>query len=453
MSIFLLNRSPEPNETGIFVDEHIYLQVVDDSGADIDLAATQVYFTPQGGPEELAFDAGVFQAGYNGAASATSAPALGIRDILIDLTSDFNSLDVNTVRVVSANNAGVPDLLNESYSFTVQDLTPPQLLSAEGRDLRTVRLTYSEVIKQTDSTSSDDALNPSNYSFTRIQAPAVNVTATSVGIVTPTTVDVSVNIDISPGRNYSVTVTGVEDVFDNTIVAPNNVAVFRSYEPPYPADRQFNLYELLATINRQEDLTEDLSKFIACLQEITDLQLWDLDRWTDDLLDPDSAQEQYVDAMLADLGNPFAFAASLSLVDKRRLIRVLLDIYRLKGTEKGVVDTVRFFLGLTIYLDEYINTEVWVLGESELGGGAGGPVGPLPGTCILGPGAQFLLYSFVVVSGVTLTDDQKDKITQIVEYMKPAHTHFLGFVEPTLPVIIDHLELGLSELGVDWTLH
>jgi hypothetical protein len=37
--------------------------------------------------------------------------------------------------------------------------------------------------------------------------------------------------------------------------------------------------------------------------------------------------------------------------------------------------------------------------------------------------------------------------------MKPAHTHFLGFVEPVAPVIVDHLELGISELGVEWTLH
>jgi len=37
--------------------------------------------------------------------------------------------------------------------------------------------------------------------------------------------------------------------------------------------------------------------------------------------------------------------------------------------------------------------------------------------------------------------------------MKPAHTHLARLVEPAIPEVIDHVELGLSELGETWELH
>jgi len=37
--------------------------------------------------------------------------------------------------------------------------------------------------------------------------------------------------------------------------------------------------------------------------------------------------------------------------------------------------------------------------------------------------------------------------------MKPAHTHFARLVGPVIPAMIDHLELGLSQLGETWELH
>ena len=35
----------------------------------------------------------------------------------------------------------------------------------------------------------------------------------------------------------------------------------------------------------------------------------------------------------------------------------------------------------------------------------------------------------------------------IVEYLKPAHTHFVDLVEPLPPILPNHWELGLSDLG------
>ena len=120
----------------------------------------------------------------------------------------------------------------------------------------------------------------------------------------------------------------------------------------------------------------------------------------------------------------------------------------------SIQNVIRFFLGIEVMCDEYIDTDVWLLGESELGQVS--PPAPTTeaGGCVLGPGSVFNLYAFTLVVAEILTQDQRDRITEIVEYMKPAHTHFMGIVEPgTLPAEPDHVELGLSELGYNWLLH
>ena len=40
-----------------------------------------------------------------------------------------------------------------------------------------------------------------------------------------------------------------------------------------------------------------------------------------------------------------------------------------------------------------------------------------------------------------------------MNYLKPAHTHFIDLVEPTEVVSADHWELGISELGTESLLH
>ena len=447
MSLFLFNRSPEAGETGIPIDEEIFLEVVDTSGHGINLAATKVYLTSEGGSEILAFDAGTFQLGFAGPNSAYSSFATGVLRIRIDLASTFNSEELFTVRVESANDAALPELINTSYSFTVEDVTAPKVVSAEAQDLRVVRVTFDEAMTQVSLGNVGDSLNPANYTFARLTAPSVNVAAVSVVAVASNIVDVTTDIDLSPSKLYRVTVLDAEDSKGNPVQAPFNYAEFAAFTLPVDEAREFDLYRLLPLINRLEDRSQDLMKFMAVCQEPLDLLLRDIDQWPTRLLDPDTADAQYVDVMLCDLGNPFSFAAGLGLVDRRRLIRVLLDIYKLKGTEVGIIQVVLFFLGLTITIDEYNAEDGWILGESELGEGID------DGECILGPSASFLRYSFTVGSAITLTDTQKSLITDLVIYMKPAHTHFLGFVEPAAPVTIDHLELGLSELGVTWELH
>jgi phage tail-like protein len=190
-------------------------------------------------------------------------------------------------------------------------------------------------------------------------------------------------------------------------------------------------------MNRREDVTGDLQRFLACLQEVTDLVLHDVDRFAD-ILDPDIASDPFLDLMLPELGNPFPF--DLSVVDKRRLLNVLVAMYREKGTERGIVNAIRFFLGLEVTLTAY-TAEALILGESLLGV-----------DWVLGPSTAFAAYGFEVAVARILEAEERGRVRQIVDYMKPAHTH-ARIVEPVVPEVIEHVELGISELGDNWDLH
>jgi phage tail-like protein len=119
---------------------------------------------------------------------------------------------------------------------------------------------------------------------------------------------------------------------------------------------------MLPKHNRRDDHTGDLFRFIACLQEVTDLLLADVDRWPD-IFDLERAPEAFVDLILRDLGNPFPF--ELDAMGKRRLASVLVEMYRQKGTAKGVQNAIRFFLGIDISAITPFNADALYLGESS----------------------------------------------------------------------------------------
>lgn len=421
--LIVANRSPEPGAVGVPQDELIQFDLMDTTN-DPDAASTQVYVDGV-----LAYDGalGGEQPGYD---VTITAPGAGVLRVVVEVPYLFDSLRVVPVRVVSAN-TDATHLLDESWSFQIEDLSAPLIVSAVSRSHDVVRVTFDEAVI--------GATDPTAYTFARLEAPSVNVVAVSVVEVSPTEYDVTLDIPITRGTLYSVTVLGVEDVHGNAIEAPYNSVEFRGYECAPVEGRRFELWLMVPQMNREQDVSRDLYKTIAVFQEVVDLLLCDVDRWTD-ILDVDVAAERYLDQMLITLGNPFAF--ELDEGSKRRLIRTLVDMYRLKGTKAGIISVVRFFMGLEIDIVSFTD-EGWILGESELGVDT-----------ILGPGTLRERFSFDVISPVFLTDEQRAQIRSIVEYMKPAHTHHVRTVEPEAIGVIDHLELGLSELGGDeWVLH
>jgi len=450
----LVNRIPEDGETEVPLDADVEIELHDGSGTAPALANVDVWI---GGTQAVA--AGVAQSGFSLSSSNPDAATLRL---VVDPTADFDSdVDVD-VRVTESGSS-----LDETYTFGTEDQTSPSVVSADARTQLIVRVTFSEPVLQSSASGATDALNPDNYAFSRNTTPAVDVVAESVAAVDASTVDVTVDEELSFGSAYLLTVTDVVDVYGNAIGPPTNAVEFESLAQPWPAGRRFLLWDFIPQLNKTEDHTGELALWIACLQDVTDLLLKLIDDWTT-ILDPDVAPERYLDAMLADLGNPFAF--DLSEIDKRRLIRVLTDIYKEKGTAQGIIDVVRFFLGLDVTIETY-NGLGWELAHSDSPTLDGQSPGSGPGDELssaetepadaaeLGPGDRRLLYSFEIHSAVSLTDEQRARITQIAELMKPAHEHLVRIVEPTTPVEYDHLELGVSGLGKaggpsgDWQLH
>ncbi len=145
----------------------------------------------------------------------------------------------------------------------------------------------------------------------------------------------------------------------------------------------------------------------------------------------DRSRSEFLDAILFDLGDPLGYLFELTINEKRKLIALLVQIYREKGTCEGIVNAVRFFLGIELAGCSRAWADAWQLDT----GAYPAPTGPnfeLGVDTVLGPGTGEELWSFWVqyaAPGI-LTTDQLDKISKIVDYMKPAGTVYLGVKAP-----------------------
>ena len=421
----LVNRAPSPGEVGVPRETLIALELVDPGEAGIDRERTRVLVN--GRP---AFDGRAtpeLRPGFDGPLAAVTATGDTLR-IVLHPTLAFRSQQTVLVEVFSATADGEGDL-DESYGFEIEDRTAPRLLTAFATSSKAVRLAFDEDIVVTD---------PAGFSFAAETSPAMPLVAVSA-VSDGSLVDLTLATEMTPGARCRVTVTGVADAHGNAILPPADTATFDGFAPPRPRGRRFDLWQMLPKWSRREDLTGDLARLIACLQEVTDLVLTDIDRFPA-IYDIERAPEPFVDAILADLGSPFAF--ELTETEKRRLAAVLVEMYRMKGTAQGIAGALRFFLDLEDVEVVPYAAEVLTLGESELGV-----------DWVLGPSGSFARYAFDVVVGRILTNDERAKLRAIVTWCRPAHAHLCSLVEPVPPATCDHWELGISELGETTDLH
>lgn len=110
---------------------------------------------------------------------------------------------------------------------------------------------------------------------------------------------------------------------------------------------------------------------------------------------------------------------ALTALQKRRLVSLLVQIYKQIGTGVGIQNAIRFFLGVNVTAVGTSHGATLVLGESELGI-----------DWELGPAQQFGLYAFDVLVDRILEDVERKQIREIVDFMRPGHTHFMNLIEP-----------------------
>ncbi|RJS13383.1 phage tail protein [Corallococcus sp. H22C18031201] len=421
----LLNRSPGPGEEDVPVDSALELELVDVGTDGISRTATRVWVDGV-----LAFAGGdsvEVQPAFAGPLAEVAQTADTLRVVLHPATPLASQASVS-VRVVSAT-AGGAHLLDETYTFRVEDRTAPRLVGALAVGQKFVRLAFDEDVR---------VPHTARFAFTARGAPAVPVAALGAAAA-GALVHLVLDTEMTPDVLYEVLVDGVTDAHDNPVRAPYHRATFAGLRPAQPPARHFQLWDMLPGHNRRDDVTGDLFRFISCLQEVTDLLLADLDAFPD-VFDLERAPESFLDAILQDLGNPFAFA--LDVLGRRRLASVLVDMYRQKGTALGLRNAIRFFLSIEVQAISPFASDTLVLGESELGV-----------DWVLGPSERFARYAFNVQVERPLSPMERQRLRALVEYLKPAHTHFVDLLEPLPPLLPEHWELGLSELGETSNLH
>jgi phage tail-like protein len=414
--LVVANRDPVPDEVAVPLWPVITFRVFDLGPSRPDLAQTRVWIDGQ-----LAFDAAVL-------------PAFANSDFYYDVDADslaiwlrrntpFESEQAVEVRVETRTLDGTASL-EGTWSFGIEDRTAPTPVSAIATYTTTVRVSFDE-----------DVVAPATVATLTIEpltAPAVSAAVVSASAV-GSALNLEVTPPLTPGARYRVHLTGVTDVSGNPVLAPADVIEFDAFRPQQPAARRFDLWTMLPAYARRMDETGDLARFIACLQELVDGLLVDIDRFAD-VADIERAPAPFVDLLLADLGNPFHF--DLDTLGKRRLAAVLVQMYQQKGTAVGIRNAVRFFVGVEVTAITPFAAVGFELGEAELGV-----------DWILSPSGRFARYAFDVHVAVVLTTEQRRQIRALVEYLKPAHTHFIELVEPTLMLEAGDWLLGVSEVG------
>lgn len=340
----------------------------------------------------------------------------------------------------------------------------PNLTTAAARYVDRIRVTFSGALADL-STGVNGALNPANWdldgqaSGTGLDAFA-KVKAATVVQITTSVLDLLLDQPCTFGRTYQVTakaasaggITGVPD-------PPDNKATFVALTPQQPAGRDFDYSTLAAPqLNRAEDDTKDLVKFVSAMKDLVDIQLHSVDRWTD-IFDYERASEGFLDLLLQAMGDPFAEIEDLSELEKRRLLSTLVGMYRLKGTRQGIENVIKFFLGYesdVLAPDRSYYYGSFVIGRSYVGRGDTIGANYYHDIALHGPDVGNIdrPYKFHVKigtpMGVALTVDEDRKARFIIEYMKAHHETLVFLLTGLPPPATAAAAAGVGQVTISW---
>lgn len=471
----LIQRDPQPDETGIDIDTDVVFTLVDLDGDPTDASLLPPNFDVDvEGNSVLSYSGGsaTWTSPWTGTVEThTASSPFAFWKVIAQQTGLFESEQVVQVQIDLYTTGGwghgswghfpwghppvAPVSITFQYEFTIQDLTPPKLIAAEGMDPFTLRVTFDEDMALAGDGS---PLNIDNWLDSILRwnvdpEPGVNLSVVAsevadsvspnpipiewtyadeaerlaatgfqpedvgkialqesdstywmlidyayasgaygyatyghfpyghtLGLTGPlwlqvqigTQFDLTLNWEMTPGCSYQITAgPNTEDDVGNLIDTTYNTTFFTGFMPEYPEGRAFSHWKHMVPLkNRLEDATQDLKRTSNCIQEVLNWMMYYIDHFTDQW-DPDKATPEQIDAMLYDMGNPFASWTELELTDieKKKLLRILIDIYKSKGTAWGIEQTVYFLLGEIVDCVEYL-TGGWVLGVDELGSGS-----------------------------------------------------------------------------------
>jgi phage tail-like protein len=308
------------------------------------------------------------------------------------------------------------------------------IVSAEASTTRSIRVVFSDAVDTTALVASAWTVAGTGTSpfATPEVSSVVGVDSAWGSGGTGTNVDLFLDMDLSPGKPYMITATGITDVGGSG----GNTASFTVAALPVVPGRQFTLRGWIPQDDLRRDDTGDLRALVAVIDDQLALLVDSCDRWPD-CQDPDLAAEQFVDQMLIDLGNPFEDAL-LTLAKKRLLVKHLIPLYKQRGTGPGLINAIWFFLGLNASL-LVANRQGMRLGVSLLGL-----------DWILGCGDNKWWFKLQVAtpSGRAFTDYETRVLTQIIKFMRCAQDQIVLQAVLVAPTGIAAVPYGPSSPGI-----
>ena len=301
--------------------------------------------------------------------------------------------------------------------------------------------------------NADDAANPANYTASRASqgtlvepgeamdlvpvwiTEAPGYWFDSLGYRYAWRIEVSFDDQQTARADYLIDVanlTHAEPFQQAPIMEPTELP-FVGYQPSKVVRGSLHLWDEVGTVHRQDDIgTGELLALFTALQEVLDRMIEDVDAFTLETMDIETIRRDFLPVLLWDLGNPFAF--DLTPYEQRKLAGVLVGMYRQKGTCVGIVNAVRFFVGVELVGCSKSWADTW-----RLHGGSypstvvpqGGPY-KLDLNARLGPGTRTEIETFWLLHPTpgSITADQLAQIEAITDYMKPAAANYAGVRAP-----------------------
>jgi phage tail-like protein len=338
------------------------------------------------------------------------------------------------------------------YSLTLTALQPDGQIVSRTISALLTQSNPTYVVQDFVEVFDSSILNASNYALTydaTLVVQEMNPThipiVLSVALVEPNIVDLTLETLMTQNGPYILSVSNIFDAEGNEIDPEFSTISFRGYIPEIPEKTSRNIYKWFPEFNRRQDTDNNLFllKISNVLQEVLNQIFSDLDAFKS-LHDITTANTRSIDNLLENYGNPFVWF-SLSVIEKRQLLRILVDLYKLKGTAIGIEAALRFFFDFTTITFQYYWGTGWLMsipGRTELGL-----------TTILNSSLLRDRYSFSIIIDRVLTDEEKELFRRVVDTMKTAHTHFIDIIEPSSPFVPDHWQIPWSELGINTILH
>jgi phage tail-like protein len=224
----------------------------------------------------------------------------------------------------------------------------------------------------------------------------------------------------------------------------DSLIVYECKNPRVALDTLY-MYNLLPEVYREADSTQGLPLKIM-FQQVLGTRLNTIVANIQDfplLVSYEYCPSYVLDHLLYNVGNPFP-VYQLNDISKRKLIALLISIYKAKGTYNGILLAVQAVTGLSITITVPWLDDSWTLGfVDELG----------VTTHVNALRNDRYNYTFIVHIPTSISSDLENLVRLVINYMKPLYTHYIIAPPAGAPPVINHWELGLSELGYNTFLH